>query len=85
MGFVYHLIAMRKSDIEVSDVEFIGVRGTSSEVEAVKIMCSAKAPCTEIVLSNVLLVPADTREELTSQVAFANGPACCDCNPPVFC
>lgn len=82
---IYNLVVIMKSNIKVSRVEFNGVRGTSSVVEAVKIICSATAPCTEIVLRDVLLAPADPGEKLTSRLAFANGPVCCNCNPPVFC
>ncbi|KAJ8637585.1 hypothetical protein MRB53_011852 [Persea americana] len=73
------------SQIKVSGVQFNGVRGTSSEQQAVKVECSPAAPCTNVVLKDVSMAPATPGENLTSVLFNAQGQACCNCNPPVFC
>ncbi|XP_074556438.1 polygalacturonase ADPG2-like [Curcuma longa] len=73
------------SAVEVSDVKYIGVTGSSSAEVAVALNCSQSVPCSGIVMDTVNLWPANEGEELRSHCIGANGSARNQVTPAVPC
>ena len=49
------LFCLQAGGVAISDARFINIQGTSSEPEAIKIMCSQSVQCRDIYLNNVNL------------------------------
>ncbi|XP_077237150.1 putative polygalacturonase At2g43860 [Tasmannia lanceolata] len=73
------------SDVRVSDVKFIGIHGTSTTGLPIKLQCSHVVPCTDIVLSDIILTAVDPRITISSNCNNTHGPACPGCIPAVPC
>ncbi|XP_038980469.1 polygalacturonase ADPG1-like [Phoenix dactylifera] len=54
------------SAVQVSDVRYVDLVGSSATDEAILIKCSQSHPCTDIVLDNVRLKSADPRRNITN-------------------
>ncbi|KAK1576689.1 hypothetical protein Q3G72_015794 [Acer saccharum] len=71
--------------VEVSDVSFTGVRGTSSTEEAIQFSCSESVGCTNIIVNDIQItssVPGEiTRSSCLDAHGFVSGPSF----PPLDC
>ncbi|XP_043702723.1 probable polygalacturonase At3g15720 [Telopea speciosissima] len=77
-------LQVKGSDIEVSDVKFIGVQGTSTAENAITLKCSNSVGCTNIELTQINITSAVPGKVTSSLCINAHGIAT-DCNPPVEC
>ncbi|XP_074562038.1 polygalacturonase-2-like, partial [Curcuma longa] len=75
----------QESAVEVSDVKYIGVTGSSSREIAVALNCSQSVPCSGIVMDSVNLWPANVGEEVRSHCISADGFARNQVTPAVPC
>ncbi|KAF3338177.1 exopolygalacturonase-like protein [Carex littledalei] len=48
------------SNVKIRDITFSGVKGTSNTEVAVKLACSEKVPCTNVILQDIALQPTGT-------------------------
>lgn len=49
---------IQASAVEISDVTFIGVRGTSMNEKSIQLGCSKNKPCTDIKMQKIDIRPA---------------------------
>ncbi|XP_077222042.1 putative polygalacturonase At3g15720 [Tasmannia lanceolata] len=77
----------KPSAVQVSDVSFIGVHGSTTRKDPILLKCSANVPCTGIVLSDVLLKPIDSKPgmQLSSNCTNVQGTAVDPVFPDVPC
>jgi polygalacturonase len=59
--------------VAISDARFINIRGTSSEQEAIKILCSQSVHCQGIYLSNINLSWENHTALANATILNANG------------
>ncbi|KAG6468034.1 hypothetical protein ZIOFF_072600 [Zingiber officinale] len=76
---------VHESAVEVIDVKYIGVTGSSSRDVAVALNCSQSVPCNGIVMDSVNLWHANEGEEVQSHCINANGSARNQVTPAVSC
>lgn len=67
-------IAMQTSAVQVGNISFINIRGTSATEEAIKFACSDDSPCEGLYLENIFL-PSYYGENTTSYCWQAHGSA----------
>ncbi|XP_042500561.1 probable polygalacturonase At3g15720 isoform X1 [Macadamia integrifolia] len=72
------------SDVEVSDVTYMGFQGSTASKIAISLRCSDSVGCTNIVLSQINITSAVPGDE-TSSVCNNVHVICTDCIPPVNC
>ncbi|XP_042500560.1 probable polygalacturonase At3g15720 [Macadamia integrifolia] len=72
------------SDVEVSDVTYIGIQGSTTSKNSISLMCSDSVGCTNIVLNQINIRSAVPGVE-TSSVCNNAHVTSTDCNPPVNC
>ncbi|CAK9228915.1 unnamed protein product [Sphagnum troendelagicum] len=68
--------------VEVEDIQYINIHGTSSSSIAVKFNCSAANPCTKIFLQDINLVQASSGEVTISSCSNAYGSFTGTMTPP---
>ncbi|KAG6468117.1 hypothetical protein ZIOFF_072685 [Zingiber officinale] len=73
------------SAVEVRDVKYIGVRGSSSREVAIALNCSQSVPCSGIFMDSVNLWNSNEGEEVRSNCISANGYAKNQVTPAVSC
>ena len=56
---------LQKSAVQVSNVLYKNIHGTSSSPEAIKFVCSKSIPCQGISLQNVELVDQITKQDVS--------------------
>lgn len=76
-------IPVQDSAVEVSDVTFSNIHGTSTGKYAVELLCEPNIGCTDIVLNNINIKPISGGEALVS-CSNAHG-RCTSCVPNVLC
>ncbi|XP_077215596.1 putative polygalacturonase At3g15720 [Tasmannia lanceolata] len=59
--------------VEVSDVSFISVNGTTTRDDPISLKCSESVPCTGILLQDVLLKPTRSGSQLSSTCINVHG------------
>ncbi|KAA8524085.1 hypothetical protein F0562_010484 [Nyssa sinensis] len=74
----YPPCSQEPSRIQISNVTFSNIQGTTDSKEAVKLVCSQSKPCQNIVLQNIDLTYIGGKEAATSSCSNANGPLCHD-------
>lgn len=79
------MLYVQASAVEVSDVSYIGVTGSSSREVAVALNCSQTVACSGIVMDSVNLRPANEGEQVRSHCINANGSARNQLTPAVPC
>lgn len=62
-----------ESQVEIKNVKFRNIRGTSSTKVAVSLICSSRIPCSDIELHNIDLVYHDQGGPATSSCRHVNG------------
>ena len=67
------LLPLQDGGVAITDARFIDIQGTSSEWEAIKIMCRKSVPCRGIYLENVDLSWANHIAPAQALVQNANG------------
>ncbi|XP_042499547.1 probable polygalacturonase At3g15720 isoform X2 [Macadamia integrifolia] len=72
------------SDVEVSDVTFIGFQGSTTSKNAISLRCSNSVACTNIVLNHINITSAIPGNK-TSSICNNAHVISKDCNPPVHC
>ncbi|XXG63634.1 hypothetical protein AAC387_Pa05g1775 [Persea americana] len=75
----------KTQDIQVSDVSFIGVRGTSTALNAIFLKCSGPKGCTNVILNDINITSAMPIKEVQATCQNVRGPACKNCTPKVSC
>ncbi|XP_052197664.1 probable polygalacturonase At1g80170 isoform X2 [Diospyros lotus] len=73
------------SAVEVSNVRYSGIEGTSKEETAVRFACSESVPCKDILLSDVNLGSSQGQTETTSLCLNVQGRQRGDISPSVPC
>ncbi|XP_077233344.1 putative polygalacturonase At3g15720 [Tasmannia lanceolata] len=73
------------SAVRVSDVKFVGIHGTATLSQPIKLTCSNIVPCTDIVLSDIILTHVDPKIPISSNCTNAHGPPCPGCIPSLPC
>ncbi|KAK6917084.1 Glycoside hydrolase, family 28 [Dillenia turbinata] len=71
-----------ESQVQVADVKYINISGSSKTQEAVKLMCSKIKPCQRLILNNINLNYNGPKGPVKSECANANGVALGKQNPP---
>ncbi|KAM1484031.1 hypothetical protein TB2_035270 [Malus domestica] len=61
------------SNVQISDVTYKNIWGTSSSEVAVSLRCSKSRPCKNVVLDIIKLSPSNPRERLSSFCFYAKG------------
>lgn len=74
---------MKEQNIEVSDVSFVGVHGTSTSTDVIVLKCGGRNGCTDVVLRDVNIAPAVLGKNVEIICQNVHGPACSDCTPKV--
>ncbi|KAK9279137.1 hypothetical protein L1049_012814 [Liquidambar formosana] len=65
----------RKPGVQISDVTFSDVRGTSASKQAISLNCDKKAGCTNIILNQINITSSIPGEQLVAACINANGSA----------
>ena len=66
---------MKTSAVEVSDVSYDEVQGTSTTKNAINLSCSQSKPCTNIQLNRINIISAVQEFETSSYCLNAHGTA----------
>ncbi|VAH58484.1 unnamed protein product [Triticum turgidum subsp. durum] len=74
----------RQGGVAITDARFINIHGTSSEREAIKIMCSNSVPCHDIYLDNVDLSWCKHTSPPKAKVLNAHGSVAGTVKPQVW-
>jgi len=74
---------LQERALEVSDVTFSNIHGTSAGKYAVKLLCESNIGCTDIIINNINIKPISGGEALVS-CSNAHG-RCSSCVPNVLC
>ncbi|XP_042500092.1 probable polygalacturonase At3g15720 [Macadamia integrifolia] len=72
------------TDVEVSDVTYIGFHGSTTSKNAITLMCGDSVGCTNIVLDQINITSVVPGSGCSSTCSNAHGKAT-NCNPPISC
>ncbi|KAL6626844.1 hypothetical protein ACP70R_030570 [Stipagrostis hirtigluma subsp. patula] len=64
---------VKDGGVAISDVNFVNIHGTSSEQQAIKILCSQSAPCRDIHLSDINLSWVNHTAPANATISNAQG------------
>ncbi|EPS67111.1 hypothetical protein M569_07664 [Genlisea aurea] len=79
----YHSSKTKDSNVKISDVHFIDIKGTTTTPAAIQLDCSATHPCESVQLSNINLQPAGGVTALTATCANAKTTVTGTTTPPM--
>lgn len=64
---------MQPSNVKIRDITFSGIKGTSNTEVAVKLACSEKVPCANVILQDIALQPTGGCTKVSSECAHVQG------------
>ncbi|GFZ04083.1 hypothetical protein Acr_16g0007070 [Actinidia rufa] len=67
------LFMLKKTGVQISDVRYAGIFGTSKSKIAIDLNCSQAVPCTDILLDTILLAPSTPGKKVISSCNNAYG------------
>lgn len=79
------LQTLQREAVEVSNISFIDIHGSSTRKVPIQLECSESVACTDIVLDDVQLTSEDRQEEVSSSCINAHGVSKNVVSPDVPC
>lgn len=86
MFFLFFILSFEQTEaVQVSNVKYKNVQGTTTNTVAIIINCSTLLACTDIEMDNVQITATNPKKRLRSNCINANGKTTPECVPTVSC